>query len=223
MKQKEPYQELTKFKTDLQSRLKREFIRFTIIGFDELNVTTTKNLTKEAYSRLWKANLRDYRRIAREGRDFAYGLLTDSEKKRISDLDLALIIAFTLSTYNIITGYRFDKEWERKRMRYAEEILAAKEASDRAYLTEMSKKNANLLLTQSMQAGIEVEDEAIKTVFKKAGIKKGKWVAEKDDITCSVCRDRDGKIYPIDSIPAKPHYNCRCYIVPYRETDSESR
>jgi SPP1 gp7 family putative phage head morphogenesis protein len=108
-------------------------------------------------------------------------------------------------------------------MRYAEEILAAKEANDRAYLTEMSKKNANLLLTQSMQAGIEVEDEAIKTVFKKAGIKKGKWVAEKDDITCSVCRDRDGKIYPIDSIPAKPHRSCRCYIVPYRETDSESR
>ena len=215
-KTKEPYQRLTKFKSDLQSRLKKEFVRFTILGFDELNVSTTKTLTKDAYTRLHKANMRDFREIAKEGRSFAYAYLTEEEKKGLSALDISLIIALVLSTYNIVTGYKYTAEWERKRTRYAEEVLAAKEANDRAYLTEMSKKNANLLLTQSMQAGIEIEDEAIRQVYKKAGIKWVVWVTEHDPKVCTECKLRDGKKYEIDKVPEKPHYNCRCHIRPYR-------
>jgi hypothetical protein len=37
-----------------------------------------------------------------------------------------------------------------------------------------------------------------------------KWVAEKDEKTCSVCHGRDGKIYEINSVPCDPHPNCRC-------------
>ena len=217
MKAKEPYQELTKFKADLQARVKKEFIRFTIVGFDELNVPMAKDLTKAAYQRLWNANMRDFRRIAREGRDFAKGMLTESEKKRISDLDLALIIAFVLTNYNIVTGYRYDSEWERKRMRYTEILLGAKESNDRQTLNEMSKKNAGLIIGQSMQGAIDIEDEAMKRVYKKAGIKKVKWVTEHDPKVCTECRLRDGHIYPIDRVPPKPHLNCRCHIIPYRE------
>ena len=213
---KEPYRELTKFKSELQKRLKKEFLRFTIMGFDELNVSTTKTMTKEAYSRIASFNNRYFGKIAREGRSFALGFLTEEEKKGLSKMDIALLIAFVLTEYNIVTGYRYDTEWERKRMRYTEAVLAAKEANDRQYLTEMSKKNANLLLTQSMQYGIEIEDESIKETFKKAGIKEVVWVTERDGKVCSICRERDGKRYPIDSVPDKPHYNCRCYIRPYR-------
>ena len=213
---KEPYRELTKFKSELQKRLKKEFLRFTITGFDELNVQTTRSRTEQAYDRIDSFNRRYFMRIAREGRNFAKGLLLPNELKRLSEFEVAALVALVLSEYNIVTGYRYDTEWERKRMHYAEGILAAKEANDRRYLQEISKKNANLLLTQSMQAGIDVEDEAILETLKEAGIKEVVWVTEKDSKVCSICRERDGKRYPIDSVPDKPHYNCRCYIRPYR-------
>ena len=213
---KEPYRELTKFKNELQRRLKKEFVRFTITGFDELNVQTTRNRTEQAYDRIDSFNRRYFMRIAREGRDFAKGLLLPNELKRLSEFEIAALIALVMSEYNIVTGYRYDTEWERKRMRYAEGILAAKEANDRRYLQEISKKNANLLLRQSMQAGIDIEDEAIKETLKEAGISEVVWVTEHDTKVCTECRLRDGKRYKIDEVPPKPHINCRCYIKPYR-------
>jgi SPP1 gp7 family putative phage head morphogenesis protein len=45
-----------------------------------------------------------------------------------------------------------------------------------------------------------------------AGIEEVEWVAEDDSRTCKICRERNGKVYKIDEIPPKPHYNCRCTL-----------
>ena len=66
---------------------------------------------------------------------------------------------------------------------------------------------------------ITVEDAAVIEGYKKAGVEKVMWIAERDDRTCDTCLKRDGLVFPIRDIPDKPHYGCRCTLKPITEKD----
>ena len=111
-----------------------------------------------------------------------------------------------LDRYDPVTKYRYSEEVDRKRSRHTEAVIASETPeieTDRAlrYWTNMVKQYAD-----------EVTDEAVKASLKKDGVKKIIWVTQRDNRVCSECSARDGKEYPINDIPTKPHIGCRCYV-----------
>lgn len=122
-----------------------------------------------------------------------------------------------LKQYNPVTGYLYYSEADRKRARLAEALIAAVLAGLRADYHRELKRFADLWYTQTLQYGENMVDTARIDTFKKNGIRRVKWQTEEDDKVCEECKERDGKIYPIDNIPTKPHYRCRCWVVPVLE------
>lgn len=122
-----------------------------------------------------------------------------------------------LEEYYIVTEYVFKNEWDRKAERYLEALLAMKASEfslSGSKSAELQRKTSKLLSKQIEEYGIFVVDKARNLKFEDDGIKRIKWIAQKDRKTCAVCRARDNKIYDIDNAPAKEHYGCRCYYVP---------
>jgi SPP1 gp7 family putative phage head morphogenesis protein len=64
----------------------------------------------------------------------------------------------------------------------------------------------------------QVSDRAANSVWQenKDIIKGLKWVSTLDGRTSAICRERDGKIYTVDTVPPVPaHFNCRSRTIPY--------
>lgn len=116
-----------------------------------------------------------------------------------------------LDAYDPVTLYVYTNEWERKRQLYAEGMMASKDKS-------VEKKQSIARLTkQAVQYTITVSDMAQLDAYKANGVKKIRWVSEKDNRVCEICAKRDGNVYPINDVPPKPHYNCRCRFEPVEE------
>lgn len=166
-------------------------------------------------TRLLKSNKREYIKIVQGA--------TDEATEDLKALGLATAIAISadgkyvdkvLREHNPVTGYLYNAEADRKRARLAEALITALLIKSRADYHNELRKFANLWHTQTLQYGETMVDKARVDTFKKNGIRRVMWKAEDDAKTCSVCKERDGKVYPITAIPAKPHYNCRCWIEP---------
>ena len=206
------YQTLDKWLKKVKKKIQTEFNHMSVIGFDELNVVGTKKYTQEMYDRLDAENKKAYRKIASE----AYKKAGGPKATEIDDEWVAGVLAM----YNLVTGYLYNKELERKRLRLNEQILTAREYDSRSAYNECLRRSANLLYTQSMQYGIDIVDKATIKALKDSGVKRVRWISVHDDHRCGDCKDRDGKIYKIDEIPEKTHYGCRCYLEPVMEEDS---
>ena len=199
----------------LKKKLRAEFNRLGMLGFDELNVVNTKKVTKEMFDRLLAENEKVYEKVAadtyskakKKAADAGY---TDEEKSEIG----AEWLMGVLLAYNFVTGYLYDREAERKRLRLNEQILTAREYDDRQMFNDSLRRTANLWWTQTLQYGVTVVDEAILQAYKDMGVEKVRWVAKIDKRTCKVCRERNNQIYKILEVPRKTHYNCRCYLEP---------
>lgn len=198
-----------------KKRVRVSFNRLGMLGFDELNVTNTKRVTKSLFDRLLSDNEKMYLKVA----DKAYSKAKKTaegvgyREAEPSEVDGEWLLAVLLA-YNLVTGYLYDREAERKRLRLNEQILTAREFDSREMYNESLRKTANLWWTQTQQYGIEVVDEATVQAYRDMGVDKVRWVAELDSRTCDVCRSRSGKIYDIKKVPAKTHYACRCYLEP---------
>jgi SPP1 gp7 family putative phage head morphogenesis protein len=118
-----------------------------------------------------------------------------------------------------VTGYVYDREAERKRLRLNEQILTAREYDNRPMLHDSLQRTANLWWTQTSQYGIDVVDKATIRGYRDMGVDRVRWVATIDNKTCDVCRERHGVIYKIKDIPAKTHYGCRCRLEPVKTTE----
>lgn len=110
-----------------------------------------------------------------------------------------------LEEYDPVTKYVYKNEVERKRDRLAEAVNAST-----AKMTEFNRA-LGYWMQMTAQYADSVSDAATIKAFKDSGVKKVRWNAQKDGKVCIECLKRDGKIYPIDSIPKKPHWGCRCY------------
>lgn len=210
------YKYLDSLLDKLKKKLRTEFNRLGMLGFDELNVMNTKKVTNEMFGRLLADNEKVYRKAAEKAYSSAkkkaliVGYVEEEDSKGVGgEWLLGVLLA-----YNLITGYLYDRETERKRLRLNEQILTAREYDDREMYNVSLQRTANLWWTQTLQYGITVVDEATIQAYKDVGVEKVKWIAELDSRTCKVCRERDGKIYELSKVPAKTHYNCRCYLEP---------
>ncbi len=198
-----------------KKKIRTEFNHLGVMGFDSLNVVNTKKVTKEMFDRLLNDNEKTYRKVAKDAYSKAkkkaqsVGYAEEKETELSGDWLVGILLA-----YNLVTGYLYDREAERKRLRLNEQILTAREYDSREMYNESLRKTANLWWTQTLQYGITVVDEATIQAYEDLGVDKVRWIAELDSRTCKVCRERNGKVYELSKVPTKTHYNCRCYLEP---------
>lgn len=215
------YKYLDSLLEKVKKKLRAEFNRLGVMGFDSLNVVNTKKVTKEMFDRLLSENEKMYRKAADDAyskaktKASAVGYTEDEPKGVGGEWLLGILLA-----YNMVTGYLYDKEAERKRLRLNEQILTAREYDSREMYNESLRKAANLWWTQTSQYGIDVVDEATIQAYEDMGVDKVRWIAELDNRTCKVCRERNGKVYALSKVPKKTHYNCRCYLEPIEIEES---
>ncbi len=208
------YRYLDKLLEEEKKKIRAEFNHLSVMGFDELNVINTRKVTQEMYDSFMKANENMYLKVSRD----AYKKAVSSAKAEghsgeKTEIDRDWLVG-VLAGYNLVTGYLYNKEADRKRLRLNEQILTSREFNNRTMFQDSLRKSANLWWTQTTQYGISAVDEATIKGFKDMGVKRVQWVAADDEKTCPTCGARDNQIYPINKIPPKPHYGCRCYIIP---------
>lgn len=109
-----------------------------------------------------------------------------------------------LDGYDPVSKYVFTNEFDRKRARLIEAVIASS--------TKQQEVDAALRSMSYMcrTYADRITDEALMQAYRDSGVDRVRWVAEHDSKTCSVCKRRDGRIYPIHSVPPDPHPNCRC-------------
>lgn len=209
------YKYLDSLLEKVKKRIRNEFNRLGMLGFDELNVVNTKKVTNEMFDRLLSENEGMYQKAAKKAysraKKEAIGMGYREEESTELSADW---LASVLLAYNFVTGYVYPREAERKRLRLNEQILTAREFDDRQLYNAGLQRAANLWWTQTSQYGVDVVDEATVQAYKDVGVEKVRWMAEIDNRTCKVCRERNGKIYQLSKVPKKTHYNCRCYLEP---------
>lgn len=113
-----------------------------------------------------------------------------------------------LDIFSPFTKYVYTNEVERKAQRLYEGLMS----------TNKSPKEIETSLKQfskmSAQYALELTDYTAVEAWKADGVKYVRWVSVEDLRTCEVCYNREGRIYPIDKIPPKPHWGCRCWYIP---------
>lgn len=166
----------------------------SLVSFDELNVMQEVNvlyssivvMIREVYLRLANSVYKD--------------ALRRSSLRSLDEQWLDEI----LTGYDPVSKYVFTSEVDRKCARLIEAVLASSTKSQ-----EIDAAMRSMSLMAHVYA-VRVTDEAVLDAYRDDDEDLVRWVAEKDEKTCSVCFRRDGKIYDIDELPSKPHINCRC-------------
>lgn len=209
------YRTADKLLEQLKKLIRREFNRLGIFGFDELNAPRVTKETTELFNRLLQENRKRFLQVAKQAGIDAkkLAILAGYADRDVDMPDEAWVTAF-LRSYNFGSGYLYEQEAERKRLRLAEQMLTAKEYQSRTLYNDSVTRGANLWWSQTLHYMIDAVDRACLDIFRKMGVEEIKWVTNIDGKECKACRERHGKIYPIDDVPEKPHRNCRCQWVP---------
>ena len=195
-----------------------------LADFDEIN-----RLTKALYSQAYEDLRWMIRNIGRE----EYDRLTEEKKRREMFEDLFLIVLFDES--DPITGYVLGNEVDRKRERLYEQVVSIKshktpeqeqgEYGDTIVYTQTDEvrkafdKAYNLWAHMAQEYAIRSVDVARLMAFEDMGVKYVRWNAELDDKVCQTCLDWHGRKFPLHRVPAKPHWNCRCWLTPVPEKE----
>lgn len=210
------YEYLDTLLAKAKKKVRTEFNRMGVMGFDSLNVVNTKKVTKEMFDRLLVDNEKTYRKVAIDSYEKAKRKARSAGFTEVEEPEgvAAEWLLGVLLAYNLVTGYLYDREAERKRLRLNEQILTAREYDSREMYNDSLRRTANLWWTQTAQYGIDVVDNATIQAYEDMGVDRVRWVAELDSRTCKVCRERNGVIYELSRVPQKTHYNCRCYLEP---------
>lgn len=196
---------------DMNRRNLRAFDGLKTLKFDELNVL--KSVAK-VYDNSVSIAKRRYRQIAEDAYLEAL-ILAGMEREKAEKLAEESItddwVLDMLEDYDALTLYSFVNEVERKKQRTAESILAAQdktaevEKALRLWTLQVSQYADNSVLYATLDG------------YEKAGIKKVKWVSEKDEKVCKTCGKLDGKIFPVNKVPVTPHYHCRCILLQVKD------
>ncbi len=210
------YQATDKYLKRLKALIRREFNRLSVRSFDELNPIVVKDETEDVFERLIGFNKGEYAGIAETAEEYALSLLTEEQREKAKKRPLYIddYVEYLLTMYDHVTGYLYYPEAERKRLRLAEGMSTARQYGDRKMYSKALKRAADLWYTQSAQYAQDIEDAVVKEVWKRGGVKRVIWIAERDEKTCVVCQKLDNKIFDINHVPPKQHYHCRCIIKP---------
>lgn len=209
------YRLADKLLEQLKKQIRREFNRLGIFGFDELNAPRVTRETIALFDRLMAENKKRYLEAAKKAYLDAVALAVaagyrDPGEGKISD---AWLIGF-LGAYNFVSGYLYESEAERKRLRLAEQMMTAREYLSRTMYNDSLRRSANLWWTQTSHYMLDAVDVATLDGYKDSGVERVMWNTNIDGRECEVCRERNGKTYSIDKVPPKAHRNCRCYLTP---------
>lgn len=166
-------------------------------SFDELSVLS---ITRTLYDNLSADNEKIFLELAQER-------YQEAEPHGEEPPDLAWLLAL-LAAYNAVMKYQYSNEWERKRDRTAEAIN-----SSTAKVTEFRR---GLMYWSQMTGWFAdgVTDQATLKAYQDSGVTKVEWHTVLDGRECEICKERDGKVYYIRSLPPKPHPGCRCWYSP---------
>ena len=182
----------------MNKRFIRIFNRAKVLtSFDELHVF---EVSREIYSEINDITVRQLLKLAR----YTY---KKHRKKGDWNLEEAWLLGL-LDDYDPVTKYVYVHEVDRKRARFAESVIASSTKAaeiDKAlrYWSQMANQYA-----------ITVTDKAAIKAYKDDGVKEVIWITTDDDRRCAICAGLDRKKFKIDSIPEKPHWGCRCYVIP---------
>ena len=209
------YRLADKLLEQLKKLIRREFNRLGIFGFDELNAPRVTAETEALFDRLLRENKKQYLKAAKKAYSDAVALAvaagyTDPGREGINEMWLIGL----LGAYNFVSGYLYESEAERKRLRLAEQMLTAREYLNRTLYNDSIRRSANLWWTQTAHYMLDAVDTATLDGYRDSGVEKVKWNTNIDGRECKTCRERNGKVYPIDNVPPKAHRNCRCYLTP---------
>ena len=189
----------------INRRIQHEFVvlRRSIAAFDEI-------------WRLQSAVNACYQNILNEAKQ-CYLEVANAVYKDVTDRDSMftyLWIEQFLLRFDPVTKYVFAHEYDRKRARTFELVVCTQRRAD---LQKELKQAMYQLSVQTKQASDEITDESTLQAYRDSGVQYVQWVSETDERVCSECKKRNGKIYPIDKVPDKPHIRCRCRFVPVKK------
>lgn len=204
----------------------------SLMPFDELNVL---GYSRDMYREIYGLVRRNMRLLAVHYYAEHAGVSARQAARRITD-DW---VEDYLMGYDPVTGYVFRNEIERRGMRFAENVIAArigvtggtgrggtdrperpgepgkpKEPGKRPGGRDPIEDGLKGVAGPVKQAAIGITDEAVRQAYRDKGIERVMWVAVNDGRRCHECSERNGKIYDIRLVPPKPHPNCRCWLVP---------
>ena len=162
-------------------------------GFDELSVLS---ITQTLYDNLSADNEEIFLELAQER-------YQEAEPHGEEPPDMTWLLAF-LAAYNAVTKVIYDNDVDRKRQYTTEGIN-----SSTAKVTEFRRGLHYWADLTATYADI-VTDESTLKAYRDSGIRRVRWITAGDEKVCETCRERNGKVYSINSIPPKPHRRCRC-------------
>ena len=199
----------------LKKLIRREFNRLGILGFDELNAPRVTAETSSLFDRLMRENKKQYLKVAEKAYADAVALAVAAGFVDPGDgkIDEMWLLGF-LGAYNFVSGYLYESEAERKRLRLAEQMMTAREYLNRPLYNDSLRRSANLWWTQTSHYMLDAVDQATLDGYRDSGVEKVMWNTNIDGRECKTCRERNGKVYLIDKVPHKAHRNCRCYLTP---------
>lgn len=178
---------------NIRKELIRDFSKLkSLLSYDELNVMSA---TKAVYS---KIDLY-VRQMFLQLMQAVYKKVT----KRTCPYNYAWLESFLLE-YDEVSKYVYANEFERKRDRLAEALIASPKKNEEI---DAALRYLSFMLTAY---AVRVTDQVVLTAYRDMGIDAVRWKAEKDNKTCIICKHRNGHIYDIEQVPPKPHLNCRC-------------
>ena len=133
---------------------------------------------------------------------------TVKERRREIDADW---IEWYLEEYDPTSKYIYVNEIDRKRARLVEAVIAS---DNKPGEVQAALRSVSLM---GRIYAVRMTDEAVLQAYRDDGVELVEWESEDDSRVCAVCQERDGKIYTLDTLPRKPHINCRCW---YRSVES---
>lgn len=199
-KNRNPYQKTDKTIAYLNKQFNRLFRR--TMSKDELNVI---QVSHEIYDTAYDLIEKEAARLV----DSVYN--TYRRENEDATFDATAFVVALLLAYSPVTKYVFKNEIDRKRARFAESVLASDATDEEIALAK------RLLVAMNAQFLDDATFDVAVQAYKDNGAKFVRWETIGDDRRCKECRAMDGKIYPIDKIPAKPHHHCRCWVVEVSE------
>jgi len=179
--------------------------------FDEINVIQT---VLKMYRKSMKQARKRYYEVAYEAYLLALSMVNGIDPKKSSKMVSQSItvewLDEILGQTDPLTLYRFDTETERKAYRLAE---ALEGSQDRDY--EINKA-LRFWSQQLAQYAVNFTDYAVVKAFQDAGVKVVEWMSAMDEKVCNECHALDGQRFLIEELPPKPHWGCRCRIIPVK-------
>lgn len=165
----------------------------SLASFDEVNVLEEANTLYRELNAI----------VRRAFISLADKVYNSTKKTDFGSIDEQWVDAL-LNGYDPVSKYVFNHEMDRRCARLIEAVIVSDTKAQ-----EIDSALRGMSFMCRLYAD-RITDEATMKAYNDDGEDYVKWVSEKDEKVCSVCRKRDGRIYEIGNVPKDPHPNCRC-------------